>query len=229
MAKTFFTNVSQASVEKDGYVKYGYGQVEPNHLSAQRNGQIYAQLPASADIDLLENGQFVKYNYAAGLVDFEGEGEWMLVYNPVKLYHDDQPDCEFAMIRENYSARVYSPSTGELTEDARSRDYRNIVAPADPHAFDSTEDPFHIYNQNTVELMPEGTTMVPRVLKTMIGDIFTTNLVAAKTLEVGNVLVPGATGILEVAGEGATGMKWQVVKVYTTPDYQPGVKIMRIA
>ena len=29
---------SQAS-----YVEMGYGQVEPNHLSAQRNGQIYAQ------------------------------------------------------------------------------------------------------------------------------------------------------------------------------------------
>ena len=35
---------------------YGYGQVEPNHLSAQRTGQIYAQLPAAADIDILENG-----------------------------------------------------------------------------------------------------------------------------------------------------------------------------
>ena len=28
------------------YVERGYGQVEPNHLSAQRTGQIYAQLPA---------------------------------------------------------------------------------------------------------------------------------------------------------------------------------------
>ena len=35
------------------YVKYGYGQVEPNHLSAQRTGQIYAQLPAKSDIELL--------------------------------------------------------------------------------------------------------------------------------------------------------------------------------
>ena len=39
------------------FVEYGYGQVEPNHLSAQRTGQIYAQLPAAADIDVLENGQ----------------------------------------------------------------------------------------------------------------------------------------------------------------------------
>ena len=34
-------------------------------LSAQRTGQIYAQLPANKDIDVLENGQFVKYDYAA--------------------------------------------------------------------------------------------------------------------------------------------------------------------
>lgn len=26
------------------YVDFGFGQVEPNHLSAQRTGQIYAQL-----------------------------------------------------------------------------------------------------------------------------------------------------------------------------------------
>ena len=44
---------SQAGVEAGGYVTYGYGQVEPNHLSAQRTGQIYAQLPANKDIDVL--------------------------------------------------------------------------------------------------------------------------------------------------------------------------------
>ena len=29
------------------FVKYGYGQVEDNHLSAPRNGQVYGQLPAA--------------------------------------------------------------------------------------------------------------------------------------------------------------------------------------
>ena len=47
------------------YVEYGFGQVEPNHLSAQRTGQIYAQLPANPEITVLEQGQFVKYDYAA--------------------------------------------------------------------------------------------------------------------------------------------------------------------
>ena len=68
------------------YVTNGYGQVEPNHLSAQRTAQIYAQLPAKGDIDVLENGQFVKYNYAENKVDFSGAGEWMMVFNEVKLY-----------------------------------------------------------------------------------------------------------------------------------------------
>ena len=49
-------------------VERGYAQVEPNHLSAQRTGQIYAQLPAASDIDILENGQFVKYNYQTDLI-----------------------------------------------------------------------------------------------------------------------------------------------------------------
>ena len=35
------------------YVEYGFGQVEPNHLSAQRTAQVYAQLPANKDIELL--------------------------------------------------------------------------------------------------------------------------------------------------------------------------------
>lgn len=56
---------SQAS-----FVEWGYGQVEPNHLSAQRTSQVYAQLPADPDIDVLEQGQFVKYDYANGLVNF---------------------------------------------------------------------------------------------------------------------------------------------------------------
>ena len=44
--------------------RVGFGQVEPNHLSAQRTAQIYAQLPAAKDIKVLENGQFVKHDYA---------------------------------------------------------------------------------------------------------------------------------------------------------------------
>jgi len=99
------------------FVTYGFGQVEPNHLSAQRTGEIYAQLPVAAHIDILENGQFVKYDYAKGVVDFGTDangntlttGEWMLVFNEVKVYRDHETDQDFAMIRRDYNGRVYSP------------------------------------------------------------------------------------------------------------------------
>lgn len=188
--------------------RVGYGQVEPNHLSAQRTGQIYAQLPAKNDINLLENGQFVKYNYADGVVDFEGEGEWMLVLNEVKLY--DAPWREsykdFAMIKDNYT-----PGSDSITHDG---------------------------------LGPFKGQMVPRLFKTNIGDIFTTNcLEKANTsgkaeidltdLTVGDVVAPTKTnGYLKKSDSGTTTddtvMKWQVVKLTTMPDGQAAVKLMRI-
>ena len=247
---------SQAS-----YVEYGYGQVEPNHLSAQRTAQVYAQLPAAANIPVLEQGQFVKYDYAKGVVDFEGAGEWMLVYNEIKLYREHQMDCEFAMIKDNYQARIYSPMDGVDTNfDRQSRYYNgngvngkghtfgegtvtvdgktypidDVTAAPDMYELHYNEDPFHIESKYNPAKMPAGTTMVPRVFKTNVGDIFTTNFVnlsqdAAKEDILGKVLTPNAKGILSLAEEGATGMLWQVVKVYTMPDHQKGVKVMRIA
>ena len=82
--------------------RIGFGQVEPNHLSAQRTGQIYAQLPVEDGLDVLENGQFVKYNYSAEKVSLEGAGEYMLVFNEVKLYDERDTYKDFAMIRTDY-------------------------------------------------------------------------------------------------------------------------------
>jgi hypothetical protein len=231
---------SQAGVEAGGYVTYGYGQVEPNHLSAQRTGQIYAQLPANKDIDVLENGQFVKYDYAAangGEVNFTGKGEWMLVFNEIKLYREHQMDCEFAMRKGDYVARVYSPVAADTNFDAQSRYYggmnngdaiEKVTAPADMYELHYNEDPFHIESQTTPKLMPEGTVMVPRVFKTNVGDIYTTNFVLESTLALGDELAPNAKGILAKNGDKAS-MTWQVVKVYTLPDHQKAVKIMRVA
>lgn len=69
------------------FAKVGYGQVEPNHLSAQRTGQIYAQLPWDAPANgVLENGAFLRYDYEQGKANIAGESEFLLVYNEVKLY-----------------------------------------------------------------------------------------------------------------------------------------------
>lgn len=88
----------------------GYGQLEPNHLSAPRNGQVYGQLPAAEGIDVLEQGMFVKYDYAAGEVNFTGEGPWMLVFNEEKLYDERfQMHKHFALKREDfYDGQLYS-------------------------------------------------------------------------------------------------------------------------
>ncbi len=212
------------------YVERGYGQVEPNHLSAQRTGQIYAQLPADANIKMLQNGQFVKYDYAKGLVDFEQEntGEWMLVYNEVKVYRDFLYDADFAMINHNYIAKVYNPVGGDDRDLGRTRNYQDITTPADPYEVDSVADPFaHSWVKAAPGMMPEGTRMVPRVFKTNVGDIFTTNMIDEEELELGNILAPrAADGIL--VKDDTQDMKWQVVKVYTMPDHQKGVKLMRI-
>ena len=314
------------------YVEFGYGQVEPNHLSAQRTGQIYAQLPADPAIELLEQGQFVKYNYAAngndiGLVDFSGEGEWMLVYNEIKLYrnHPDgskQWDCEFAMLKDDYQARIYSPYDYEQAEleykdwhrlngtdangqssmtvnqyvtldiegqsvtingkrypvtattitdsEAQGTEGEDGYVPAVTHdaltftyegteyeldetgtsktqvpvvyAFDDvtkdvediyewgfTNDPWRRLGIYKEKRMPQGTAMVPRVFKTNVGDIFTTNTIDEEELAIGDIVAPrAADGILCKDGD-TEAMKWQVVKLYTMPDGQKGVKLMRIA
>lgn len=297
------------------YVDFGFGQVEPNHLSAQRTGQIYTQLPAAPTITMLEQGQFVKYDYAAndngiGEVNFTGNGEWMLVYNEIKLYknHLDgtkQWDCEFVMHKDDYQARIYSPydyeqaeieyhdwhrlngtdekgktsmtvntyvsldiegktvtidgeryavtgdaETGrkfsykgkeyELDENGQSKTqvpveytYDDVTADvADIYEMGWTNDPWKRLGIYRERKMPKGTTMVPRVFKTNVGDIFTTNTIGEKEVSVGDVLTPRAKdGILAKATEDAAAgtMKWQVVKVYTMPDNQKGVKVMRIA
>lgn len=97
----------------------GYGQVEPNHLSAPRDGRVYAQLPAADDITILENGQFVKYDYAAGEVNFDGAGAWMLVYNEEKLYDErHQMHKDWAQkVEDSYDGKIYPRVFGIVAGD----------------------------------------------------------------------------------------------------------------
>ena len=189
----------------------GFGQVEPNHLSARYTGQIYAQLPAKHSdgtaIEQLENGQFLKYDYAAGCAsdNSASAGEWMLVFNEEKLYDERFPNHRyFAMKKNDFTDKL-------------------------------------IY---------------PRLLKTNIGDIFTTNtfkstdetpktvtngdqVINLPTLEVGNIVVVGTTGWLEKANAlPASGIAFKVVPHftqigtsgvdYTLGDMQYAVKLQRV-
>jgi len=175
--------MAQATIKRNGF-----GQVEPNHLSMQRTGQIHAQLPAASAITQLENGQFAKYDIPNGEVNFTGVGEWYMVFNEVKLYGDTYNETykDYAMQKKNFT-------DGEMT---------------------------------------------PRLVKLNIGDLYTTNTVggagsyrtdyAGIALKEGDTLTPDTNGFLNPIGEGvAADYVLTVVKVYTMPDGQPGVKLMR--
>jgi hypothetical protein len=207
--------------------RIGYAQVEPNHLSARYTGQIYAQLPAMTattsggtttvtPIPQLENGQFLRYNYAAGRASVDGSGEWMLVYNEEKLYDERrQHHKDFAM------------KAADMTDGK-------------------------IY---------------PRLLKTNIGDIFTTNAFGGASagpdavkenipdLALGNFVTVGNDGWLAKATGNLADLtapvfqvvphfsqfkddgtiepahstvKGKEVYAYTLPDMQDAVKLQRV-
>ena len=226
-----FKSLSQAKM-----VKRGFGQVEPNHLSARFTGEIYAQMPATKEINVLEQGQFVKYDYANRAVNFTGPGEWMLVYNEIKLYRDWETDEDFALIKRDYNAYVYSPlgqnTDGSLAEKDLTKVYTQEKYPVDvdmgrlPVGYTYEREVMEDYN-----LMPDGTVMVPRVFKTHEGDIFTTNTIAAgfDEVHVGDFFKPNDTTILAPGANVETDtFVWQIVKKYTLPDLQPAVKVMRV-
>ena len=243
---------SQAEfVQNNGW---GYAQVEPNHLSGQATKEVYAQLPAAADIKVLEQGQFAKYDYLNGEVNFTGKGDWMLVYNEIKLYRDFQDDCEFALIKDNFQARVYSPFGGDrdgnpdtvfnkqsryyngvdadgndsITLGDKTYKFDDVTAAPDMYEMHYNEDPFHIESLYKEQMMKEGTSMVPRLIATKVGDIFTTNCIGEVSVALGDLLSPRAKdGILSKSGD-SENMQWQVVKIYTMPDHQPGVKLIRV-
>lgn len=88
--------------------KKGYGQVEPNHLAGQKSGAIYAQLPAASSISVVENGMFMKYDYAKGVCNLDGDGEDMLVFSEVKLYDPTHSNKDFALkTADSVDGKVY--------------------------------------------------------------------------------------------------------------------------
>lgn len=126
----------------------GFGQVEPNHLSAPRDGRVYAQLKANKDIEVLEQGTFAKYDMAADEVNFTGDGEWMLVYNEEKLYDErKQTHKDYAMqkaeaVDGEISPRLYGTVTGDIytTNMVKEGDYEvgDTLAPGTDGVLEKT-------------------------------------------------------------------------------------------
>lgn len=204
------------------FKRNGYGQVEPNQLSAQKTGQIYASLPLASDVDILQNGEFMYYDYKSGTVTANGKGEPMLVFNEVKLYEPFWQTSykDFAMIRvgDNYvTSRLATAGYGDGAE---------------------TEGVASAHSDWQAGYRMDG--IAPRLFKTNVGDIFTTNMVetgdeitysqgdtlklkkVAKAADkTGNTLVLSKTGDIDA-------LEFVVAKVYTMPDGQQGLKLQRI-
>lgn len=201
------------------FTREGYGQVEPNQLSAQKTGQIYASLPLHNDVKVLQNGEFMFYDYATGTVNANATvGEPMLVFNEIKLYEPFWQTSykDFAMIRvgDNYvTSRKATAAYGENSDKAQA----------------ATIDPAH------TEYGYRMDGIAPRLFKTNVGDIYTTNMVKVGVEYVaGDLLAPkkddtSKTLVLEkITDASQEKMVWQVAKVYTMPDGQPGLKIQRV-
>jgi hypothetical protein len=203
------------------FTRVKYGQVEPNQLSAQKTGQIYASLPLDSTVTTLQNGEFMYYDEAAGKVsadDSTGVAEPMLVFNEIKLYEPFWRTSykDFAMIRvgDNYV-------TTDLATAGYGDGALNQGVAANP------AHPDYGYRMDGI---------APRLFKTNVGDIYTTNMVKIGTgieYSVGDKLVPvkdtnSKTLVLETDNTATTGMIWVVVKVYTMPDGQPGLKLQRV-
>ena len=209
------------------FTRVGYGQVEPNQLSAQKTGQIYASLPLDDKVKVLQNGEFMYYDYASGKVtadpkNAKAPGEPMLVFNEIKLYEPFWRTSykDFAMIRvgDNYV-------TSKLATEKYGSGSSNTGATITPA---HTE---YGYRMNGI---------APRLFKTNIGDIYTTNMVDLgnndKVYAVGDFLAPkknteSNTLVLtkvESSAADTEAMLWVVAQVYTMPDGQDGLKIQRV-
>ncbi len=229
------------------FTRVGYGQVEPNQLSAQKTGQIYASLPLDTDVNVLQNGEFMYYDYVTGKVtadDSTGVAEPMLVFNEIKLYEPfwRRSYKDFAMIRVNAkrSDGTVVPGENYVTSDLA------VNGPVTGGYGDGATTPSEPANPGHTEYPYRMDGFAPRLFKTNIGDIYTTNMVkeladsgsTVNSYAVGNLLVPvknTTTNTLQLekftpasAGDKPTGMAWAVVKVYTMPDGQPGLKIQRV-
>ena len=98
--------------------KKGYGQVEPNHLAGQKSGMIFAQLPVKKEITTVQNGMFMKYDVAAGEINLNGNGEYMLVYSEVKLYDPRETHKDFVLTKDqSVDGKIYPRLIGTFPGD----------------------------------------------------------------------------------------------------------------
>ena len=170
------------------FKRIGYGQIEPNQLSGIKTGQIFASLPLAKNVNVIQNGEFMYYDYVSGTVSAEDStsvAEPMLVYNEIKIYEPWLSYKDFAMIRVGDNYVTSNAAVGRVTS--------------------------------------------ANVDGTVYGDGSTTgdNITYAK----GEILKLKKTdrNTLELSKDGDIDtIAFAIVKVYTMPDGQPGLKVQRV-
>ena len=209
------------------FKRIGYGQVEPNQLSGIKTGQIFASLPLDKEVKVLQNGEFMYYDYASGSVNATAEAnaapEPYLVYQEIKIYEDWLSYKDFAMIRVGDNYVTNNPAIGRLTSANTDGTVYGDGAETEGASID--------HSDYQAGYRMDG--IAPRLVKTNIGDVYTTNMVDEEgTYTVGTVLTLKKTDrntlVLSSSGN-IDSVKFIVVKDYTMPDGQRGLKLQRIA
>ena len=209
------------------FKRIGYGQVEPNQLSGIKTGQIFASLPLDKEVKVLQNGEFMYYDYANGSVNATAEAnaapEPYLVYQEIKIYEDWLSYKDFAMIRVGDNYVTNNPAIGRLTSANTDGTVYGDGAKTEGASID--------HSDYQAGYRMDG--IAPRLVKTNVGDVYTTNMVDEEgTYAVGTVLTLKKTDrntlVLSPSGD-ITSVKFIVVKDYTMPDGQRGLKLQRIA
>lgn len=186
--------------------KNGYGQVEPNRLNAQRTGRIIADVPVSvaafeAANEVIQNGMFLTYNPAGNI-------ETNLKKGTMELPEVGGSALTGLVMNE---IKLYHDSQGNK-DFALTTNKHTLLSGVNQSPYRDAAEVAH----NTV---------VPRVFFLEVGDVYTTNLVDVAEPALGDILTPGAEGILVADSASAGALQLQVVQLTTLPDGQKAVKL----
>lgn len=186
--------------------------VEPNHLSAQRTGQIYAQSKATKEStstssgsnamvlsqlkDRPYNGLFFKINPIDNIAYTDGtniKGEYLLNFSEVKVYDERKTMGDFNLSFDDcldgeYYPRLLKTNTGDVY---------------------TTNCVFEMVENTLIKAMQTGQSMID--------------------ISVGDLLVVDNGMLTKKAEPAATDMVWQIKEITTAPNgIDDAVKIVRV-
>ena len=172
------------------------------------------------------------YNLATHIMSFMGLGAGLTVVGIIALFkvadwliglkYKSKDEC--SKTRHEWSAKIQHDYANKKVNFTGEGEFMLVLNEVKLYDERKTCKDFVMKKEDYV-----GGVMVPRVFKTNIGDIFTTNMIDPEAeITAGTTkLTPGENGILTTA-TGTEEMIWKVVKVYTMADGQAAVKLQRI-